>query len=61
MVIVLLRTVGISNISFCFGTHRMVSSPMGGDGGMLPFRFWISQERGDVVATDMARFFNASQ
>ena len=61
MVIVFLRSVGISNVSFGFGTDRMVSSTVGGDGGMLPFSLGVLQENRDVVAAYMVRFFNSSQ
>ena len=61
MVIVFLGSVGISNVSFGCGTHRMVSSPMGGDGGMFPFSLGVSEESGDVVTADMSRFLNPSQ
>ena len=61
MVIVFLGSVGISNVSFGFGTDRMVSSTVGGDGGVLPFSLGILQESRDVVAAHMTRFFNASQ
>ena len=61
MIVVFLGSVGISNISFGCRTHRMVSTPMSGDGGVFPFGLGVLQESGDVVAADMVRFFNASK
>ena len=61
MVIVFLRSVGISNVSFGFGTDRMVSASMGGDGGVFPFSLGVLQESRDVVTAHMVWFLNPSQ
>ena len=61
MVIVLLRSVGIPDVSFVCGTHRMVSASMSGDGRVFPFSLGVLQENRDVVTAYMVRFFNSSQ
>ena len=58
MIIVFLGSVGIANIPLAGCSHGMIPSSMGGDSGIWPLGFRISQERGDVMAADMARFFN---
>ena len=61
MVIVFLGSVGISNVPFSECAYRMISSTVGGDGGVFPFSLGVLQESRDVVAADMLRFLNTSQ